>query len=208
MRRFRDESQTWQNVVLTQLIVPMCFLGVQRLLLSHIVKASLLGEGGIWTAPWTVGRISGRGDMSGELIAKGSEQRWEGRRDFSMTRVLLCSISTAGIVISAWTPGQESASPSWLLIFPHSPNLMNHCCCCPVTKSCTVLFDPMDCSVPGFPVCPRLPEFAQVHVHYTGDSIQPLSSTEFIPYTTNNLTLFFHHQWNCLREELAPSYLD
>ena len=26
------------------------------------------------------------------------------------------------------------------------------CCCCPVTQSCPTLCDPMDCSIPGFPV--------------------------------------------------------
>ena len=31
----------------------------------------------------------------------------------------------------------------------------------------------MDCSVPGFPVLCHLPEFAQIHVHWVGDAIQP-----------------------------------
>ena len=36
----------------------------------------------------------------------------------------------------------------------------------------------MDCSMPGFPVIHRLPEFAQTHAHWVGDAIQqshPLS---------------------------------
>ena len=33
--------------------------------------------------------------------------------------------------------------------------------------------DPMDCSTPGFPVLHHLPEFAQTHVHWVGDVIQP-----------------------------------
>ena len=36
---------------------------------------------------------------------------------------------------------------------------------CSVTKSCLTLFDPMDCSTPGFPVLHYLLEFAQTHVH-------------------------------------------
>ena len=32
---------------------------------------------------------------------------------------------------------------------------------------------PMDCSTPGFPVLHHLPEFAQTHVHWVGDAIQP-----------------------------------
>ena len=45
--------------------------------------------------------------------------------------------------------------------------------CCSVTKSCLPLCDPMDCSMPGFPVLHCLPEFAQTHVLWVGDAIQP-----------------------------------
>ena len=40
------------------------------------------------------------------------------------------------------------------------------------------LCDPMDCSMPGFPVLNHIPEFAQTHVHRVSDAIQsshPLS---------------------------------
>ena len=37
-------------------------------------------------------------------------------------------------------------------------------CCCSVTQSCPTLCDPMNCSMPGFPVLPCFPEFAQTHV--------------------------------------------
>ena len=33
--------------------------------------------------------------------------------------------------------------------------------------------DPMDCSMPGFPVYHQLPEPTQTHVHRIGDAIQP-----------------------------------
>ena len=42
-----------------------------------------------------------------------------------------------------------------------------------VTQSCTTLCDPMDCSMPGFPVHHQLPELTQTHVHQVGDAIQP-----------------------------------
>ena len=42
--------------------------------------------------------------------------------------------------------------------------------------SCVTLCDPMDCSMPGFPVHHHLLELAQTHVHRVGDAIQPLSS--------------------------------
>ena len=39
--------------------------------------------------------------------------------------------------------------------------------------SCVWLHDPMDCSMPGFPVLHYLPELAQTHVHWISDAIQP-----------------------------------
>ena len=45
--------------------------------------------------------------------------------------------------------------------------------CCSVTQLCMTLCDPMDCSMPGFPVLHYLLEFTQTHVHWVGDAIQP-----------------------------------
>ena len=45
--------------------------------------------------------------------------------------------------------------------------------CCSVAESHPNLWDPMDCSMPGFPDLHYLPEFAQIHVHWVGDAIQP-----------------------------------
>ena len=42
-----------------------------------------------------------------------------------------------------------------------------------VTESCPTLFDPMDCSTPGFPVLHYLLQCAQTHVHQVSDVIQP-----------------------------------
>ena len=42
-----------------------------------------------------------------------------------------------------------------------------------VTQWCPTLCDPMDCSMPGFPVHHQLPEIAQTQVHQVGDAIQP-----------------------------------
>ena len=51
-----------------------------------------------------------------------------------------------------------------------------HCCCYSSAKLCQTLCDPMDCSTPAFPVLHYLPEFAQTHVHWVGDAIQPSHS--------------------------------
>ena len=48
-----------------------------------------------------------------------------------------------------------------------------------VVQSCPTLCDPMDCSMPGFPVYHQLPELAQTHVYWVGEAIRsshPLSS--------------------------------
>ena len=42
-----------------------------------------------------------------------------------------------------------------------------------VTQLCPTLCDPMDCSIPGFPVYHQLPELTQTHVHQVCDAIQP-----------------------------------
>ena len=42
-----------------------------------------------------------------------------------------------------------------------------------VAQSCPILCDPMDCSMPSFPVHYQLPELTQTHVHRVGDAIQP-----------------------------------
>ena len=47
------------------------------------------------------------------------------------------------------------------------------CCCCFVTQSCPTPCDLMGCSMPGFLVLHYLLEFAQTHVHWVGDAIQP-----------------------------------
>ena len=42
-----------------------------------------------------------------------------------------------------------------------------------VAQLCPDLFDPMDCSTPGFPVHHQLPELVQTHVHQVSNAIQP-----------------------------------
>ena len=53
------------------------------------------------------------------------------------------------------------------------PEVNRLCCCCSVAQSCLNLCDPMDCSTPGFLVLHYLPKFAQTHVHWVSDAIQP-----------------------------------
>jgi len=57
-------------------------------------------------------------------------------------------------------------------------------CCYSVAKSCLILFDPMDCSAPVFPVLHYLPECAQTHICWVSDAVQtshPLVLTLIFP---------------------------
>ena len=48
-------------------------------------------------------------------------------------------------------------------------------CCCSDPQLYLALHDPMDCSMPGFPVPHHPPEFAQVHVQCIGDASPTIS---------------------------------
>ena len=96
---------------------------------------------------------------------------------------------------------QESLRPCFLLhkMFILESLLLQNLCHCSVTKSCLTLCDPIDCSMPGFPVLHYLPEFAQTHVHWGSDAIQPshpLSPLLHLPSIFPSIRVF--------SDELAP----
>ena len=62
---------------------------------------------------------------------------------------------------------ENSYCCSWLIWLPFS-NLFTS-----VAQSCLSLRDPMDGSMPGFPVPHKLPELAQTQVHWVHDAMQP-----------------------------------
>ena len=78
-------------------------------------------------------------------------------------------------------PGPILMWPSWgwktvCRRLPFLTSFQKHfCCCCSVAKSYPTLCDLTDCSTPGFPVLYLL-EFAQTHVHWVSDDIQPSHS--------------------------------
>ena len=65
------------------------------------------------------------------------------------------------------------------------------------TQSCPILCDPMDCSMPGFPVHHHLPEFAQTHVHRVGDA----------PTISSSVTQFASCPHLCQHQGLFQSWL-
>ena len=74
-------------------------------------------------------------------------------------------------------------------------------CCCSVTVSWLTIGNPIDCSMPGFPVLHQLLEFAQIHVHRVGDAIQP--SHPLLPPSPFAFNLF---QYQSLFQWVSPSH--
>ena len=71
----------------------------------------------------------------------------------------------------------------------------NHCCWL-FAQSYLTLSDPMDCCTPGFPILHHHPEFAQTHVHWVGNAIQP--SNPWPPASPFVFNLSYHQglfQW-------------
>ena len=60
-------------------------------------------------------------------------------------------------------------------------------CCCSVANSCLTLGDPVDCSMPGFPVLHHPPRVSQTHVRWIGDAIQP--SHPLLPFSPSAFNL-------------------
>ena len=81
-------------------------------------------------------------------------------------------------------------------------------CCCSVAQLCLTLYNPMDCSTPGFPVLHHLLELAQTHVHWVGDAIQPHPSHPLSSPSPPAFSLFYHQnlfQRACSSHQLARS---
>ena len=79
--------------------------------------------------------------------------------------------------------------------------LKTNCSCCSVTKLCSTLSNSVGCSRLGFPVLHYLPEFAQTHVHWVGDTIQP--SNPLLPRSPPALNL---SQWQGLFQWVGSSH--
>ena len=82
-----------------------------------------------------------------------------------------------------------------------------NCCflrnyCCSVAKSCLTLCDPMDGNISGSPVLHYLLEFAQTHIHWIGDAIQPsppLLSPSPPAFNLSSIRVFSNESALCMR---------
>ena len=107
---------------------------------------------------------------------------------------------------------------SWISFLPQLDNeqferldlvhVLSSICYCLAAKSCLTPFDPMNCSMPGFPVLQYLLEFAQIHVHWAGDAIQP---SHFLPLSSPFVFKVSQHQglfqWVGSLHQLAKGFL-
>ena len=88
-------------------------------------------------------------------------------------------------ILKHWPPGKSNS----IIMFIN----VNHPCSCCCSVSHVRLCDPMDCSTPGFPLLHYLPEFAQTHVHWVSDAIQP--SHPLLPPSPLALNLSQHQSF-------------
>ena len=109
-----------------------------------------------------------------------------------------CLSATPGVhpnscALSQWCHPAISSSVVPLSFCPHQFSSVQFSS---VAQSCPTLCNPMNCSMPGFPVHHELQEFTQTHVHRVGDAIQPshplLSPSPPAPNPSQHQSLF---QW-------------
>ena len=96
-----------------------------------------------------------------------------------------------------WIDSSLGAEKIPSLVSPMKGRVFLLVCCSSAAQSCLTLCDPMDCSMPGFSVLSHLPVFAQIHVHWIGDAIQP-----FHPLSPHS-SAFNLFQYQDLFNELA-----
>ena len=96
----------------------------------------------------------------------------------SPTQIHLVSLQLEGIFLTTTPPGKSPVRYMRQCVSSvHSRSghtgSKTQCFCCSVTQSCLTLCDPMDCSMPGFPVLHYLLELVQTHVHRVSEASQP-----------------------------------
>ena len=80
---------------------------------------------------------------------------------FSSVILVAVILSVSKFTFAYWQPRAQGEFCFSLMMLLFSYQFISDTC------------DPMDCSMPGLPIPHCFPEFAQVHIHWIGDSIQP-----------------------------------
>ena len=102
-----------------------------------------------WSTSWEA-RWEEEGHQKGERM----------RRE--MPRIFKCKKVTRNIMTEVGSGGVDMSC----VHITRARAFLVYECCCSIDKSCPTLYDPMDCSTPGFPVLHCLLEFAQTYVHW------------------------------------------
>ena len=103
--------------------------------------------------------------------------RWQGASRTPLNKWIWAEVGFPG-----WVKGPDVRWNLWLIKPMRSEIkigevsrdcLLSWVICCSVAQLCLTLCNPLYCSPPGFLVLHYLLEFAEKHVHWVGDAIQP-----------------------------------
>ena len=133
---------------------------------NHLVGIWMAGSLQSQREGWWGTKIK-RQNREGEAVGKWSErifslakhlQEWPTFGRGVLISSFYCSYSQMGKVrLSLYKLNKSTLVYSQ----EEGQGLLRQACCCSVAQSCPTLCDPMDCSMPGFPVLHYLPEFAK-----------------------------------------------
>ena len=114
-----------------------------------------------------------------EDLVSGRSLHWELELSVYCTRPKDIVSHIQNITCQLQPYGLKVSPCIYATILDYNQSLLNNTftsCQIQLSFSCSVcptLCDPMDCSMLGFPVLHYLQEFAQTHIHWVGDVIQP-----------------------------------
>ena len=118
----------------------------------------------LWRArPWPTGASWARNAWELILSPGAAHRHWLADRGYTVPLV-------GGPMWYFLTP--PLTQTLWFFLTPTNSPVPTGCCCA-VAQVCPALCSPLDCSTPGFSVLHGLPKFAQTHVHWVSDAVQP-----------------------------------
>ena len=151
-----------------------------RILMPQVkVKVKSLSRIWLFVTPWTVAY------QAPPSMGFPKQEYWSGLPFSSPGDLPSQGIEPGSPALQAHALPSEPPGKSILMPHPgiklrslavkaQSPNhWTSSSCCYSVIQSCPTLCNPMDCSMPGFPVLDHLLELAQTQVRWVGDAIQP-----------------------------------
>ena len=151
-----------------------------RILMPQVkVKVKSLSRIWLFVTPWTVAY------QAPPSMGFPKQEYWSGLlfsspRDLPGQGIEPGSPALQAHALPSEPPGKSILMPHpgiklrSLAVKAQSPNHWTFSSCCySVIQSCPTLCNPMDCSMPGFPVLDHLLELAQTQVRWVGDAIQP-----------------------------------